>query len=97
MKPTRGNRWPCKGGVGAERHALALRLLPVNLRHQQLVPIVGAGHVATPQLRRQAVAVIAEQEQPVIRDFHFGIPRPSTPDGPVAGYSRTNVLGAAVQ
>ena len=29
---------------------LALRLLPLNLRYQQLVPIVGAGHVARPRL-----------------------------------------------
>ena len=45
-----------KGGVSAERHALTLGLLALDLRHQQLVPVVGAVHVRS-QLRRQAVPV----------------------------------------
>ena len=52
-----------KRALGPERHALALSLLPVNLRHQQLVPVVRAVDVPRSQLRRQTVAVIGEQKQ----------------------------------
>ena len=57
---------PREGGVSPERHALTLGLLALNLRQEQLVPVVGAGDVARPQLGRQTVAVIVEQEQRVV-------------------------------
>jgi hypothetical protein len=42
--------------------------LPLDLRHQQLVPVIGAVHVAGSQLRGQAVPVIVEQKQRVVAD-----------------------------
>jgi hypothetical protein len=62
------NLRPCKGGVGPERDVLPLGLLAVDLRQEQLVPVIGAGDVPRPQLRRQAVAVIVEQKQRVVAD-----------------------------
>src|SRR5262249_37414771 len=52
-----------EGGVTAEGHLLALRLLPVDLGQQQFLPALCAVDVAWAQLRRQAVAVTIEQEQ----------------------------------
>src|SRR5262249_24989449 len=52
-----------EGGVTAEGHLLALRLLPVDLGPQQFLPALCAVDVAWAQLRRQAVAVTIEQEQ----------------------------------
>ena len=47
-----------EGRVGADRHPPALGLLPLNLRHQQRVPVVGTVDVTGTQLRRQTVAVV---------------------------------------
>ena len=55
-------------GGRAERHAFALRLLPFNFRHEQVVPVLGAMHVARPQRGGQAVAVLIEQKQRVVTD-----------------------------
>ena len=55
-------------GVCAERHARARRRLPVNFRHEQVVPVVGAMHGAGPQRSGEAVPVLSEQKQRVVAD-----------------------------
>ena len=55
-----------KGRVGPELDFLAQLLQPFNLRHQELLPIVGAVNVARPQFRGHAVASAIEQQQRVI-------------------------------
>ena len=57
-----------EGGVGAKRYSLPFGLLPLDLGQQQFVPVLGAGHVARSQLRRQTVAVLVEQQQRVVAD-----------------------------
>lgn len=57
-----------KGRVGTERHALALRLLPLNLRHEQVVPVLGAMHVTGAQCCPEAVAILIEEKQRVVAD-----------------------------
>jgi hypothetical protein len=54
-------------GVGPDRDALYLGLT-VDLGHEQVLPVVRAGDVPRSQLRRQAVAVVVEQERRVIAD-----------------------------
>jgi hypothetical protein len=41
-----------EGGVSAEGNLLALRLLPVDLRQQQFLPVLGAVDVAPAQFYR---------------------------------------------
>ena len=65
QRVTRGGRTNLRQserGVSAERHAFALRLLPVNFRQEQVVPVLRAMHVAGPQRRGEAVAVLSEQK-----------------------------------
>ena len=83
-------------GVCAERHARAHRLLPVNLRHEEVVPVVGAMHVAWPQRRGHAVPVLSEQKQrvvanglevpvvgtPFLRPMHWALARIHVEHGP---------------
>ena len=69
--------------VRAERYARALRLLPVNLRHEQVGPVVSAMHVAGPQRGGHAAAVLSEQKQRVVAG-----PRP---DGSWPRWSTTAV------
>ena len=57
---------PGEGRVAAEGHLLALRLLPVDLGQQQFLPAVGTVDVARAQFRRQAVALVVEQQQRMI-------------------------------
>src|ERR1700680_1065564 len=57
-----------KGRVRPESYFLALRLLTLDLRQQQFIPVFGAVHVSRAQLRRQAVPVTIEQKQWVIAD-----------------------------
>ena len=57
-----------EGRVGADRHPPALGLLPLNLRHQQRVSVVGTVDVTGTQLRRQTVAVVVAQQQRVVAD-----------------------------
>ena len=46
-----------KGRVRPESNFLALRLLTLDLRRRQFVPVFGAVDIARTQLRRQAVPV----------------------------------------
>ena len=61
-----------KGRVRPESYLLALRLLALNLRQQQLIPVFGAVHIARTQLRRQAVPMTIELGFPRPRDARFG-------------------------
>ena len=49
-------------------HAPVIRVLPLDFRHQQRVPVVGAVDVTGTQLRRPTVAVVVEQKQRVVAD-----------------------------
>jgi hypothetical protein len=49
-----------KGGVAAEGHLFALRLLPLDLGQQQFLPVVGAVDFARTQFGGQAVALAVE-------------------------------------
>jgi len=55
-------------GISRDCHfgALAQLLLPLDLRKQDFLPILGAVDVSGPQLRYQAVALAAEQQQRVM-------------------------------
>ena len=61
-----------ESGVGAKGHALTRGLLALDLRHQQLVPVLSAVNVARPEFY-QAVAVLIEQKQRVVADW-FEVP-----------------------
>ena len=62
------DRRPGERRVRPERHAPPRSLLSVNLRHEEVVPVVGARHVAGPQRGGQAVALVVEQKQRVGAD-----------------------------
>jgi hypothetical protein len=57
---------PGKGRITPEGNRLPHLLLPCDLRQQELFPALGAVHVAGPQLGRQTITLLLEQQQRVI-------------------------------
>ena len=55
-----------EGRVGPEHNFFAHLLLPLNLRQEQVIPVVGAAAVAGPQLCSQTVALPIQQQQRVV-------------------------------
>jgi hypothetical protein len=70
---------PCEGRVGAERHPQPTRLLAVDLGHEKLLPVVGAGdvartEVATPSALADSATTVAApcDFKPVLQsESHF--------------------------
>src|SRR5450759_442583 len=55
--------WLGEGCVGPKHHLLAQLLLPLDLRQQELLPTLGAVHVAGPSLGCQTITLAVEQQQ----------------------------------
>src|SRR5262249_6112088 len=57
-----------KGRVRAKGDVLVCRLLAVDFRQEQFVPVGGAVDVARPQFRGQTIAIVIERKQRMVAD-----------------------------